>query len=88
MIWDHPFLIEILRFFYLLWFTWTLRNEKSNLPHQKEPPYQTTHLDYLELNYITQKSGAKIVYFKNIKQETGWTIYYGAIHSVTLVAAR
>ena len=62
--------------------------EISNLPHQKEPPYQTTHLDYLELNYITQKSGAKIVYFKNIKQETGWTIYYGAIHSVTLVAAR
>jgi len=51
-------------------------------------PYQTTHLDYLELNYITQKSGAKIVYFKNIKQETGWTIYYGAIHSVTLVAAK
>ena len=51
-------------------------------------PNQTTHLDYLELNYITQKSGAKIVYFKNIKQETGWTIYYGAIHSVTLVATK
>ena len=50
-------------------------------------PNHSLRLPRIEL-HNPKLSGAKIVYFKNIKQETGWTIYYGAIHSVTLVAAR
>ena len=52
-IWDDLIGIEILRFFYLLWFTWTLRNEKSNLPHQKRnrtKPNHSLRLPRIELH--------------------------------------